>query len=109
VTAYGQLGEAVRTDRFACFEPQPDPGGVLLLQYGAHNYLSVRPADQAGDCDGVTSAIGANAGDVSPASASEDDATGTWVLVAGGAVILALLAGGGIWAFRRRATAAERE
>ena len=107
VTAYSQIGEAVRTDRFACFQPQPDPGGVLLVQYGAHNYLEMRPADQAGDCDGVASAVGAST-DVDPASAAEDGSN-TWVLVAGGVAVLALLAGGGLWAFRRRATAGERE
>ena len=38
VTVYTTTGEAVRSDRFACFQPQPDPGGVWLVQYGAHNY-----------------------------------------------------------------------
>ena len=45
VTAYTTTGEAVRSDRFACFQPQPDPGGVWLVQYGAHNYSALRPAD----------------------------------------------------------------
>ena len=31
VTAYSSIGEAFRSDRFACFQPQPDPGGVLLV------------------------------------------------------------------------------
>ena len=53
VTAYSSIGEAFRSDRFACFQPQPDPGGIWLVQYGAHNYLNVRPAAEAGDCDGV--------------------------------------------------------
>ena len=43
VTAYTTIGEAYRNDRFACFQPQPDPGGILLVQYGIHNYLSIRP------------------------------------------------------------------
>ena len=43
VTAYSSIGEAVRTDRFACFQPQPDPGGVWLMQYGAHNYTAAPP------------------------------------------------------------------
>ena len=59
VTVYTTTGEAVRSDRFACFQPQPDPGGVWLLQYGVHNYINARPVDQAGNCDGVASAIGA--------------------------------------------------
>ena len=53
VTAYTTDGQAFRTDRFACFQPQPDPGGVLLMQYGAANYSLLRPADEAGDCDGI--------------------------------------------------------
>ena len=40
VTAYTTIGEAFRSDRFACFQPQPDPGGVWLFQYGAHNYTA---------------------------------------------------------------------
>ena len=40
VTVYTGIGEAVRSDRFACLQPQPDPGGIWLFQYGAHNYLS---------------------------------------------------------------------
>ena len=59
VTAETGIGEAVRNDRFACFQPQPDPDGVWLVQYGARNYTLLRPADEAGDCDGVTSALGA--------------------------------------------------
>ncbi len=38
VTAYTTTARPLRTDRFACFQPQPDPGGVLLVQYGAFNY-----------------------------------------------------------------------
>ena len=61
VVAETTQGQAVRTDRFACFQPQPDPGGVWLIQYGGHNYNQFRPTSQAGDCDGVASAIGASA------------------------------------------------
>ena len=62
VTAYSSIGEAFRSDKFACFQPQPDPGGILIVQYGVHNYLSVRPAAEAGDCDGVETALGAATG-----------------------------------------------
>ena len=34
VTAYDAIGEAFRSDRFACLRPQPDPGGICLIQYG---------------------------------------------------------------------------
>ena len=47
VTAYTPIGEAVRSDRFACFQPQPDPGGVWLFQYGVHNYTHA-PAGRRG-------------------------------------------------------------
>lgn len=108
VTAYGATGEALRSDRWACFQAQPDPDGIWLFQYGNNNYMEMRPADEAGDCDGVTSALGAEGGDTSLTGAA-DEVTSTWVLVVGGVVVLALLALGGFWAFRRRATAAERE
>ena len=102
VTAYSTIGEAVRSDKFACFQPQPDPGGIWLFQYGAHNYLSVRPASEAGDCDGVTTAIGAKK------AAADKGASSTFVMVAVGAAVVA--AGvGGVVMLRRRSTVAERE
>ena len=62
VTAYSSIGEAFRSDRWACFQPQPDPGGIWLIQYGVQNYLNVRPAADAGDCDGLENAVGASTG-----------------------------------------------
>jgi peptide/nickel transport system substrate-binding protein len=106
VTAYSTTGEAVRSDRFACFQPQPDPGGIWLVQYGAHNYVSLRPSKEAGDCDGVTSATGAKA---AAAGSSADGGGGNIALLGGGAALLVLLAGGGLLAFRRRRTAGDRE
>ena len=44
MTAYSAIGEAVRSDRFACFVPQPNPGGVWLEQYGVYNYIHIKPA-----------------------------------------------------------------
>ncbi len=38
-------GQAYRSDRFACFVPQPKPDGVLLMQYGSYNY-SAGPSDE---------------------------------------------------------------
>jgi peptide/nickel transport system substrate-binding protein len=111
VTAYGQTGEALRSDRWACLQPQADPGGIWLFQYGGNNYVEMRPADEAGDCDGVTSAIGLTATGADPDGS--DDAAGdggnSWALVAGGGLLLVLLAAGAVWGLRRRATAAERE
>lgn len=102
VTAYTASGEAVRSDRFACFQPQPDPGGTWLLQYGVHNYINARPADHAGDCDGVESAIGAT-----EASDEEGVSAGLWIGV-GVAAALALVAGG-IVMLRRRSSVGDRE
>ena len=62
VTAYSSIGEAFRSDRFACLRPQPDPGGIYLIQYGVYNYLNMRPADEAGDCGGVEGVTEATAG-----------------------------------------------
>ena len=45
VTMYDVIGEAFRSDRFACLQPQPDPGGVLLMQYGASNYTQHPPGE----------------------------------------------------------------
>jgi peptide/nickel transport system substrate-binding protein len=106
ITAYSAIGEAARTDRFACFQPQPDPGGVWLIQYGAHNYLEVRPADEAGDCDGVESAVGAS-GDTS--ASADDDGVGTAAMVGIAVAAGVVLLGAGVWAARRRSTAGERE
>ncbi|MBV9830645.1 MAG: ABC transporter substrate-binding protein, partial [Marmoricola sp.] len=59
VTAYPTTGEAFRSDKFACFQPQPTPGGVWLVQYGTKNYTQLRPAKGAGSCDGIPDAAGA--------------------------------------------------
>jgi peptide/nickel transport system substrate-binding protein len=104
VTAETGIGEAVRNDRFACFQPQPDPGGVWLVQYGARNYTLLRPADEAGDCDGVTTALGA-----AEESGNSSDGGASTTLIVGGAVLAVLIIGGGIVMLRRRSTAAERE
>lgn len=104
LTAYSAIGEAARTDRFACFQPQPDPGGVWLMQYGAHNYLEVRPAEEAGDCDGVETAVGAS-GDVG----APDEGVGTGAVVGIAVAAGLVLLGVGVWAVRRRSTAGERE
>ncbi len=107
VVAETTQGQAVRTDRFACFQPQPDPGGVWLIQYGGHNYNQFRPTSQAGDCDGVASAIGASASS-STSSSSDGGGSNTAAWIAGGVVVVALV-GGGVLLIRRRGTAAERE
>jgi len=104
VTAETTTGQAVRSDRFACFQPQPDPGGVWLVQYGAHNYSQLRPAAKAGDCDGVKSALGA-----SIASAGASGGGSNPVAILGGGVLAVVLLAGGAVLFARRRTAGERE
>jgi peptide/nickel transport system substrate-binding protein len=106
VLAYTTDGQAFRSDRFACFVPQPEPDGILLMQYGSYNYHLLRPTQDAGDCDGVPRAIGANT--ASAAATDADD--GANLMLIGGAVVLGVLVvGGSVFAYRRRATAAERE
>jgi peptide/nickel transport system substrate-binding protein len=105
VTVYTTTGEAVRSDRFACFQPQPDPGGVWLVQYGAHNYSELRPAADAGDCDGVASALKPSAGTSSSDSGSNSSAP----LIIGGIALVVLVAGGVLLVMRRRTTVGERE
>jgi peptide/nickel transport system substrate-binding protein len=102
VTAYTSIGEAVRSDRFACLVGQPQPDGIWLLQYGSQNYLNLRPASEAGDCEGAGNATSAS-------DATEDDGIGAGFWVVGGAVVVLLVVGGAVVGLRRRATAGERE
>jgi peptide/nickel transport system substrate-binding protein len=102
VTTYDSIGEAFRSDRFACFVQQPNPGGIWLMQYGAYNYLHVRPAAEAGDCGGDASATRAT-------EAGDSNSVSTGFLAAiGVAVVVVLLMGGATVMWRRR-TAADRE
>jgi peptide/nickel transport system substrate-binding protein len=103
VTSYNTIGEAYRSDRFACLRPQPDPGGVLIFQYGAYNYTHMRPAADAGDCGGQVGASGANA------TKGKDGGVGAGALVGVGLGVLALLGLGGFVLTRKRATVEDRE
>jgi peptide/nickel transport system substrate-binding protein len=108
VTAYSSIGEAWRSDRFTGFKPQPDPGGVYLMQYGVHDYINVEPVSAGGSEGGTT---GTAAGpDTSDAGSSGDSGNG---LVLGGTVVVAALAAGLVgWLLMRRrqtSTAADRE
>lgn len=102
VTAYNTIGEAVRSDRFACFQPQPDPGGIWLFQYGVHNYLNMRPAADAGDCEGVKSASGAT-------ESSGDSGVGSGFLIGVGIAAGAAVLLGGVVMVRRRKSVGDRE
>jgi peptide/nickel transport system substrate-binding protein len=103
VTAYTTTGEAIRNDRFACFQPQPDPGGVWLYQWGGRNFTLLRPAKGAGDCDGITSAVGASA------KKAESGGSSTATLAVGGGVLAVLVVVGAVVLLRRRSTASDRE
>ena len=110
VTAYTKTGEAFRNDAFACFQPQPDPGGVWLVQYGGRNYSLLRPAEDAGDCDGVETAVGA-------VKVGEDGQPQAAAATGGGNTMGGFLAGSlstlvvvaGFWALQRRRTVDDRE
>src|SRR3954447_592538 len=108
VTAYDTTGEAVRSDRFACFVPQPNPGGVWLEQYGVYNYTHMKPASQAGNCESATGS-GQLTGAVAATEGGSSPSIGMPVIVGGAVVVAALLAGLGVMAMRRRAAVGDRE
>ena len=107
VTAYSAISEAVRSDRFACFVPQPNPGGIWLEQYGVYNYLHMKPASEGTNCDEAT-AGGLKDAVKASSSSDESSSTGPFLIVAGALVVVAL-AGGGVMMMRRRATVGDRE
>lgn len=102
VTAYNTDGQALRSDRFACLQAQPHPDGLWLFQQGTHSYLSMRPADEAGDCDGSTTAT-------APDEGGDSAGASTGVLVAAGVAAALVVVAAGVVMVRRRATAADRE
>ncbi|RYI98947.1 MAG: hypothetical protein EON52_27030, partial [Actinomycetales bacterium] len=102
VTAYNTIGEAFRSDRFACLVQQPNPGGIWLFQYGVYNYKNMQPAADAGDCGGDETATQAS-------SAAADDSMSTAMLVGLGVVAVVVVGGGGVLLMRRRSTVADRE
>jgi peptide/nickel transport system substrate-binding protein len=90
VTMYSSIGEAWRSDRFTGFVPQPNPGGIMLMQYGVKNYLRIKPvSDEQASSSHVNGAVIGGA-------------------VAGG-VALAAIAGAFVFRRRDRTTADDRE
>jgi peptide/nickel transport system substrate-binding protein len=55
VTVYTKIGEAYRSDRFHGFVPQPNPGGIFLMQYGAYNYVHLQPGSASASTSGAGS------------------------------------------------------
>ena len=94
-TVYDTIGEAYRSDRWEGFVPQPNPGGILLFQYGHANYLNVAPAGTASGTPGQ-------------AQESDDAGSGQVMLI----VLVIAVAGAAVvggWLFMRRRTADDRE
>jgi peptide/nickel transport system substrate-binding protein len=91
VLTYDKQLEAYRSDRFAPFQTQPDPGGIIANQSGYWAYYQAAPPGAAG-----------------PSAASSGLPTGAVVGIVGGAAVLLV---GAVWGLsrRRRATADERE
>jgi len=83
---YPNVLEAYRSDRFAPFEVQPQPGGVIMAQNGAWGYYSATPLT------------------ATPSSSSNGGAI-IWIVL-GVVVVLGL---GVFLVVRRRTSAAERE
>jgi peptide/nickel transport system substrate-binding protein len=109
VTAYSAIGEAVRSDRFACFVPQPNPGGIWLEQYGVYNYLHMKPVAASGETNCDEASAGGLKDAVKATSGTEDSSSsGPFLIVVGGLVVVALV-GGGVLMMRRRQTVGDRE
>lgn len=108
VTAYDTIGEAVRSDHFACFVPQPNPGGVWLEQYGVYNYTHIKPASQAGNCGSATGG-GQLKDAVSVTKVRSSSSIGTGFIIGGAVLAAAVLAVFGLRLMRRRASVGDRE
>ena len=93
-------------------EPQPDPGGIWLIQYGVQNYLNLRPAADAGDCDGLEDAVGAvetSTGATQASSGDDDGGGGSGAMIGIGVAAALVVLGGAFFLMRRRATVDDRE
>jgi peptide/nickel transport system substrate-binding protein len=88
VTFYYDELQAYRSDRFAGFVAQPDPGGVVLFQYGTYSYRNI----------------------ATPQAATAADDGGSGVPIVPIAVGVAVLGAAGVLlVLRRRSTQDERE
>jgi peptide/nickel transport system substrate-binding protein len=97
ITFYYDNLEAYRSDRFTGLQPQPDPDGSLLFQYGTASYQSVRPVTAEDAAVDDTGGAGAQ-----PAASAADDESGSGLLVGGLVVGLLVLAGAGFAVARGR-------
>jgi peptide/nickel transport system substrate-binding protein len=108
VTAYDTVGEAVRSDHFACFVPQPNPGGIWLEQYGVYNYIHMKPAAQAGNCGSATGG-GHLKEAVSAKKSGASTSIGMPFILGGAGLVGVVLVALAVMAVRRRITAGDRE
>jgi peptide/nickel transport system substrate-binding protein len=88
VTFYYDELQAYRSDRFAGFAAQPDPGGVVLFQYGTYSYRNIATPQAT-------------------AAASDDGGGLPIVPIAVGVAVVGAV--GVLLALRRRSTQDERE
>jgi peptide/nickel transport system substrate-binding protein len=89
VTYYYDELQAYRSDRFAGFSAQPDPGGVVLFQYGTYSYRNIATPSQAA------------------AATGDDGGSVPLVPIAVGVAVVGAV--GVLLALRRRSTQDERE
>jgi peptide/nickel transport system substrate-binding protein len=108
VAVYDAIGEAVRSDHFACFVPQPNPGGIWLEQYGVYNYTHIRPASEAGNC-GSASGGGKLKQVVAASKSRSSSSIGVGFTIGGAVVIVAILVVLGVRVMRQRASVGDRE
>ena len=97
VTAYDEIGEAYRCDRFEGFVPQPDPGGILLFQYGVRSYLEMYPTTECGQTEAADEA-----------SSADEGGLDTGALIGGGAAVLVVAGSVVAIVLYRRSTADRR-
>jgi hypothetical protein len=81
---------------------------VWLEQYGVYNYIHVKPASEAGNCEAAT-AGGRLKEAVSASKARASSSIGMAFTIGGAVVIAAVLAVFGVRLMRRRATVGDRE
>ena len=98
VYIYDKIGEAYRCDRFEGFQQQPDPGGVLIFQYGVQSYLDMYPVTECGQGQGSDQA-----------AADDGGGLGTGAVVGVGVAALAAIGAVAGILLHRRSTADERE
>jgi peptide/nickel transport system substrate-binding protein len=105
-TVYNTIGEAYRSDRWHGFVPQPNPGGVLLFQYGVQNYINIRPGPAPISGGAAGSATAAADGTSSTTTA---DSTKVLGVIVGGLLLFGAGGALGGWAGYRKATVDYRE